>query len=295
MKISFSIVDVFTDKKFSGNQLAVFQCFSPLSDDQMQNIAREMHFSETTFINPVPIKKNQYSVRIFTPEHEVPFAGHPVLGSAYVIREELMNPPGNEIILELPAGLIPVSYSPELGRPPILWMKQPSPVFGATFHPELIAHVLQIPNSSIDTRFPVEEVSTGLPFIIVPLLNREAVISARIHDGAYQDLIASIDAKALHIFCNEPYNPEHTFHARMFGPYYGVPEDPATGSANGCLAAYIVKNRYFDNIPPVMSIEQGYAIHRPSQIYCKSQETENNINVEVGGSVILVARGEMIV
>lgn len=295
MKIPFSIVDVFAEKKFSGNQLAIMFGPSSLSPEQMQDIAREMHFSETTFISPVQAQKNHYPVRIFTPEHEVPFAGHPVLGTAFVIREEVMERPGNKIILDLPCGPVQVSYSPELDRPPMFWMKQNEPVFGRTFDAAEVAPVLSLPATAIDTRYPIEEVSTGLPFIIVPVKTLDAVKSARINTDAYQNLIADTEAKALHIFCPETYDPDHNLNARMFGPYYGVPEDPATGSANGCLAAYLYKYRYFEKNPPVILVEQGYEIHRPSLISCRVSEESGKIAVEVGGSVFLIARGEMVV
>ena len=295
MKIPFYIVDVFAERRFSGNQLAVIPGLPNLSTEQMQDIAREMHFSETAFINPPRVNTDHYPVRIFTPEHEVPFAGHPVLGTAFVIREKIMERPGKEIILDLPVGPVQVSYSPEIGRPSILWMKQHPPVFTGTFDPAAVAEVLSLPVGSIDTRFPVEEVSTGLPVIIVPLISLDAVKSARIKTDAYQEFIATTQAKALHIFCPETYHPEHTLNARMFGPYYGVPEDPATGSANGCLAAYLVRHRYFETTPPEILVEQGYEIHRPSLIFCKGVEVSGDIEVEVGGSVFMVAIGEMII
>ena len=295
MKLPFYIVDVFTERRFSGNQLAVIVDRSNLSSEQMQDIAREMHFSETAFINPVPVKSNHYLVRIFTPEHEVPFAGHPVLGTAFVIREGIMERPDPVIYLDLPVGPIPIQYSPELGKPPVFWMKQNEPVFGGNINTVEVAEALSLSVDDLDTGYPVEEVSTGLPFIIVPVRTLEAVRSARIRMDAYLKLIASTEAKALHLFCPKTYNPDHTLNTRMFGPYYGVPEDPATGSANGCLAAYLFKNRYFDIIPTEILVEQGYEIHRPSLIVCRVHEESGKIIVEVGGSVIMVARGEIVV
>ncbi len=295
MKIPFYIVDVFAERRFAGNQLAVMLPSSLISPEQMQDIAREMHFSETTFICPVYPVKNHYHVRIFTPEHEVPFAGHPVLGTAFVIREVVMDRPRNEIILDLQAGEIPVSYSPEIGRPSLFWMKQPEPVFGKILNGDDVATAISLPKDALDTWFPIEEVSTGLPFIIVPVKSREAVRSAVINNDAYWNLIRDSQAKALFIFCAEPYHADHTINARMFGPYYGVPEDPATGSASGCLTAFLYKHRYFDDMPPVIVIEQGYEIHRPSLIYGTVTDHSGKIQVEVGGSVILVARGEMVI
>lgn len=295
MKIPYYIVDVFAKKRFTGNQLAVVLAPSQVTSEQMQEIAREMHFSETTFVGPTAALDNTYPVRIFTPEHEVPFAGHPVLGTAFVIREMIMKHPDNEIILDLQVGLVPVSYCLEIGKPSVFWMKQPEPTFGKTFEPAEVAQALSLPESSFNTRFPIQEVSTGLPFIIIPVKSREAVKAARINMDVYENLIATSEAKALYLFCNEPYDSENTLNARMFGPYYGVAEDPATGSAGGCLMAYLNKNRYISELPPVVMIEQGYEINRPSLIYGKVEENEEKIIVEIGGSVFLVAKGELVV
>ena len=206
-----------------------------------------------------------------------------------------MKHPENEITLDLQAGQVPVSYCLEIGRPSVFWMKQPEPVFGKTFEPAEVARALSLPVSSLDPRYPIEEVSTGLPFIMVPVQSREAVKAARITMDAYEELIATSQAKALYLFCNEPYDPENTLNARMFGPYYGIVEDPATGSAGGCLMAYLHKNRYDSELPPVVMIEQGYEISRPSLIYGKVEERGGKITVEVGGSVFLVAKGELVV
>ena len=181
MKCTFYIVDVFAQRRFSGNQLAVIINPSELSDEQMQDIAREMHFSETTFVNSAISNDNHFSARIFTPEHEVPFAGHPVLGTAFVIREEIMERPSEMIILDLKVGPVPVSYSQEIGRPSVYWMRQPIPVFGKTLDANEVALSLSLPVDTIDTGLPVEEVSTGLPFIIVPLVSLRAVQSAKIN------------------------------------------------------------------------------------------------------------------
>lgn len=294
MKIPFVIVDVFAERRFSGNQLAVISCNSDLSREQMQDIAREMHFSETTFINPSKMKDTHYPVRIFTPEHEVPFAGHPVLGTAFVIREMIMKHPGETLILGLQVGEVQVTYSHEIGKPSVYWMKQPAPIFGRTFDKADVAASLCISEDTIDTRFPIEEVSTGLPFIIVPLISLKAVQSARLNTELHTSLITDSEAKAIFFFSSETINPENKIHARMFGPYYGVLEDPATGSASGCLTAYLVKHGYFKKKPDNILIEQGYEIHRPSLIRCRAEMVSGRINIEVGGSVFLVATGELI-
>ena len=294
MALTYYILDVFAERKYAGNQLAVIPDATDLSDTTMQDIAREMHFSETTFIRSSGGREHSYDVRIFTPEHEVPFAGHPVLGTAWVIQKKILKKPVDIITLPLAAGSIPVSFTYNKGVPELLWMRQNPPVFTKEFQNETIARVLSIPADSIDPLFPVQEVSTGLPFIIVPITTRNAVRKARINREAYDDLIRTTRSKAVFIFSPEPYKPENTFNARMFADYYGVPEDPATGSANGCLAGYLLHHRYFGNMPVDIRVEQGYEINRPSLIYSRAERRGESIEVYVGGNVIMVAKGQLL-
>ncbi|MCT8337568.1 PhzF family phenazine biosynthesis protein [Methanoculleus sp. Afa-1] len=160
---SYYIVDVFAERRYAGNPLAVVLDAGDLSDTAMQAIAREMHLSETAFVRSGEGEDRAYDVRIFTPEHEVPFAGHPTLGTAHVIREELLKRPVPEVRLNLAAGQIPVSFAPE----GIAWMRQNPPVFMDEIPADTLAGVLSLPETTIDPRFPVEEVSTGLPFIFI--------------------------------------------------------------------------------------------------------------------------------
>ncbi|MCD6494001.1 MAG: PhzF family phenazine biosynthesis protein [Archaeoglobaceae archaeon] len=288
MNLKFYIVDVFAEKKYTGNQLAVFRNAGMLSDEQMQEIAREMNYSETTFILSEKWE-NGCDVRIFTPEREVPFAGHPTLGTAYVIQREIIRKPIKTIILNLKIGQIPVTREND-----ILWMRQKPPVFGKTLESNRIAQVLNIDKKDID-RFPIQEVSTGLPFIVVPLKSLDALKRVQIDKERYFKLIEGLDAKAILVFCPETYNNRNHLNARVFADFYGVSEDPATGSANGCLAAYLVKHRYFDTNNIDIRVEQGYEIKRPSLLFLKAEEKENgDIDVMVGGKVVMVARGEFV-
>ena len=187
--VKFHILDVFAEEKYTGNQLAVVMAENKLSDAEMQRIAKEFNFSETTFILSDIPENGDYNVRIFTPENEVPFAGHPTLGTAYVIQKEIVKKPVDTVILNLKAGQIPVAITYNLPLPPFskggmggfsseidkLTMKQMEPVFGRTFDREQISKVLNIDASEIDERFPIQEVSTGLPFIIVPLKSLNAI------------------------------------------------------------------------------------------------------------------------
>lgn len=293
--LTFNIVDVFAESKFAGNQLAVFRGGQDLSDTEMQRIAKEMNYSETTFILSDEQVDGGYDVRIFTPTEEVPFAGHPTLGTAFILQQRLIFEPVEEVLLNLKVGQIPVRLSYDGGDVSMLWMVQNTPTFGRMFDPLKIVNTLCLDTSDLDDRLPIQEVSTGLPFIIVPLKNLDAVKRARIVRGVeYYDLIKDTEAKAILIFCPETYESENDLNVRMFADYYGVPEDPATGSANGCLNAYLVKHRYFGEGSINLRVEQGYEIGRPSLLYLKGEEVEGKINVQVGGKVQMVAKGEFV-
>ncbi len=291
----FYLVDVFAEKKYAGNQLAVIRNAEGLSDLDMQNIAREMNYSETTFIMSDLERNGGYDVRIFSLNEELPFAGHPTLGTAFIIQQFLISREVEEIRLNLKVGQIPVRFSYIEAVPDILWMEQIKPAFGRLFDPENVAAALNIEADLIDRRFPVEEVSTGLPFIIVPLVSLDAVRSCRVDRVGFLQLIDQAEAKSLFVFSPETYDPLNDLNARMFDDYHGIAEDPATGSANGCLAAYLVKNRFFGTEKVALKVEQGYEIGRPSLLLIKAEEEEGGaIAVEVGGKVILVGRGQLV-
>jgi trans-2,3-dihydro-3-hydroxyanthranilate isomerase len=293
-KRTFYIVDVFAERKYAGNQLAVVTDTKAISDTQMQKIAKEMHFSETTFILSEKKRKGGYDARIFTPEQEVPFAGHPTLGTAYVIQQEIIKEPVETVLLNLKVGQIPVTFDYKDKQIDLLWMKQNNPTFGQIFDPIPISEVLKLDQGEIDHRFPIQEVSTGLPFIIVPLKSLNVVKQSKADKDRYFNLIKDTQAKAILIFCPQTYKKENNLNARMFADYYGVPEDPATGSANGCLAGYLVKHRYFGKDRIVVRVEQGYEIGRPSLLFLRAEEKEDKIDVQVGGRVMMIAKGELV-
>jgi trans-2,3-dihydro-3-hydroxyanthranilate isomerase len=293
-KWPFYIVDVFAEEKYAGNQLGVFRHPEGLSDSDMQRIAKEMNYSETTFILSEEERNGGYDVRIFTPEKELPFAGHPTLGTAYVIQQEVIRKPVETVILNLKIGQIPVTFSYREDQPDILWMKQKHPTFGQILDKKAVSSALGLDEKEIDERFPVEEVSTGTPSIIAPLKTLDAVKRTDINKEKYFALIKSTEAKAILIFCPETYKRENDLNVRFFAEALGVIEDPATGSANGCLAGYLVKTRYFGKEQIDLRVEQGYEIGRPSLLFLKAGEKEGEIEVLVGGKVFMVARGEFI-
>jgi trans-2,3-dihydro-3-hydroxyanthranilate isomerase len=294
MRHPFYIVDVFAEKKYAGNQLGVFKDAQGLSHSDMQRIAKEMNYSETTFILSEEEREGGFDVRIFTPEEELPFAGHPTLGTAFLIQQEILKRPVERIILNLKVGQIPVTFRYKDGEPDILWMKQKSPVFGKVLDRKVVARSLRLDASAIDDRFPVQEVSTGMPFIIVPLKGLEYLKKAKVDLDKFFALAQKIQAKSPLIFCQETRHEENDLSVRVFVDYYGIPEDPATGSGNGCLAGYLVKHRYFVQDQVDVRVEQGYEIGRPSLLYLKAEDTGAEIDVYVGGKCILVAKGEFI-
>jgi len=285
-------LDVFAEKKYAGNQLGVFRDAADLTADEMLVIAKEMNYSETTFILSEEVHSGGYDVRIFTPAEEVPFAGHPTLGTAFLIQQKIIGRPVEKVILNLKAGQIPVSFNyKNNGSVDCLWMKQNPPEFGKTYDPDKIARALNLEKKDIREKFPVQEVSTGLPFIITPLKDLDAVKKARVDKQKFFDIIETTAAKSILVFAPETYHAENDLNVRVFVDYYGIPEDPATGSANGCLAAYLVKTDYFGKKKIDIKVEQGYEIGRESLLLLRSEIKEEVIEVKVGGRVIMVAEG----
>jgi len=294
-KLAFNVVDVFAEEKYAGNQLAVVRDAQGLPTSTMQTISREMHYSETTFILSDKKRRGGYDVRIFTPEEEVPFAGHPTLGTAYVILQEIIKRQVNKITLNLKVGQIPVTITYVRGQPDVLWMKQKQPTFGKIYDTKTIADVINLDQSDTDAAFPIQEVSTGIADIIVPLKTLSAVKRARTNREKYFQLVKNTEAKSILIFCPETYHRRNHLNVRVFADYYSIPEDPATGSANGCLAAYLVKHRYFGQKQINIRVEQGYEIGRPSLLLLKATQGKGErIDVNVGGRVIPVAKGELL-
>ncbi|GGA19094.1 PhzF family phenazine biosynthesis protein [Okeania sp. KiyG1] len=290
--MKFYIVDVFAETKYAGNQLAVFTGseVENISDNEMLQIAREMNYSETTFILSSTQRNNGYDVRIFTPTQELPFAGHPTLGTAYIIQREIIKISVEQVILNLGVGQITVSWKGE-----VLWMGQNMPTFAQKYQIESLAEVLNLEVGDIDMRFPIQEVSTGMPFIIVPLKSLKALKKAQVNLDKYYQFIQTAKVTEILIFCPETYNSINNLSVRMFAPYLGITEDPATGSANGCLAGYLAEYNYFGEAKINIRVEQGYEINRPSLLLLQAEKKLEGIEVFVGGKVIMVAQGEFVV
>ncbi len=258
----------------------------------MQKIANDMHFSETAFTRLSETNNDRYEVRIFTPTTEVPFAGHPTLGTAYVIKHFLAKESNEEITLNLKVGKIKVRFERKPKNQEILWMKQIQPIFSEKFSVQSFQNLLGLEPSDFDLKYPIKKVSTGLPFIIIPLANLRAVKKARIN----QELLPHLtkNQSGILIFCPQTCHKENSLHVRVFVDAFGIAEDPATGSGNGCLAAYLTHYKYFGSSEIDIKVEQGFEIQRPSILYLKAKKTEKNIEVNVGGMVQLIAKGELL-
>ncbi|KIL39200.1 phenazine biosynthesis protein [Gordoniibacillus kamchatkensis] len=291
--IPFYLVDVFAERRYAGNQLGVFRHAAHLTAEQMQRIAKELNFSETTFILADEPRDGGYDVRIFTPESEIPFAGHPTLGTAHVIRREIIagrQQDVGELTLNLGVGPIPVRW--ERDGSGLMWMTQQPPAFRATFEPADVAELLGLDAADIDDRYPIQEVSTGLPSLIVPLKTLSAVQASRTNRALLPAFERKLEARALLVFAPEALEPGHDLHARVFVDSLGVPEDPATGSAAGNLAGYLARYRCLGPSRIDVKMEQGYAIGRPSLLYLRAEDSPQGVRVEVGGKAFSVAHGE---
>ncbi len=293
-RLTFYIVDVFAVEKYTGNQLAVFTDAADLSEVQMQRIAKEINYSETTFITSKDIRNGGYDVRIFTPNKELPFAGHPTLGTAYIIQREIIQEAVEKVNLNLQVGQIPVSWDNTGDAGEVLWMRQNPATFHQMLDATALAPVLSLDVNEIDSRFPIQEVSTGIPFIVVPLKTHTSLKRIKINKEKYFELVKNTDSKEILVFCPETYASENNLSVRVFAEYLGVPEDPATGSANGCLAGYLVNYSYFGDKSVDLRVEQGYEIGRPSLLLLRAREKGDNIEVSVGGKVVMVAKGEFV-
>jgi len=285
---TFFITDVFTNKKYGGNPLATFVDCDALSDEEMQQIAKEINFSETTFITSCEPVDGGFDVRIFTPNAEVEFAGHPTLGTAYVIREKLGLTQDREVILNLKAGKIPVSFT-DASSP--VWMKQIAPKFGNRYDENRLAHVLGLSATDILFDIPIEEVSTGFPTLIVPLTGLSALKRVRINREEYFALFSDAWAKVILVFCCEGHDTNQQISVRVFADYFGISEDAATGSSNGALAAYLVQHQVLGGATIDIAVGQGYEMGRPSTLTLTAGEVDGVIDVSVGGHVVAVAEG----
>jgi len=289
-RFRFVTVDVFTRTALEGNQLAVFTDARGLSDAEMQALAREMKFSETTFVlprDPAVEREHGVKVRIFTIEQELPFAGHPTLGTAYVLRGASG---AAEISLDLQVGRIPVVFAERDGAM-FGEMTQRDPEFGAIHDLQEVARATGLEAADLDPHLPIETVSTGNAFVIVPIRSLAVIRGLALEWRRAVEYLKRLDAMFFYFVTRETESPAAKLHARMI--FYGG-EDPATGSAAGPAVAWMVKHGVAQSEEQLI-IEQGIEARRPSQIYVRATATAAGIrNVRVGGYVVEVMRGEVV-
>ena len=293
-------LDVFTSKPFEGNQLAVFPDPGELNADMMQRIAREMAFSESTFIYPAE-KGGDARMRIFTPGAELPMAGHPTIGSTFALAIEGTIARGrDEFVFELGVGPTPVSLEWEKSGLAFAWMTQPLPTFGTIIGDRAgMAGALGLEEQSLAARLPIQMVGCGVPFLFVPIATRKAVDAVAIDRRALVRACeaAGIEELPVFLFTTEAGADEATVYSRMLAPGFGIVEDPATGGASGPLGSYLLHHGLVAaaNAGQILSL-QGAAMGRPSWIHIAIDGQPDRITrVRVGGRSVLVGRGELMI
>jgi trans-2,3-dihydro-3-hydroxyanthranilate isomerase len=287
-KFQFVQLDVFTAKALEGNQLAVFSDGRGLSDAEMQALAKEMNLSETTFILPGESKhQGATRVRIFTVSEELPFAGHPTLGTGFALRG---NSGAAEVTLDLNVGKVPVRFEESPGLPAFGEMTQLDPTFGPVHDREAVVRAAGLRDGDIDPSLPVQTVSTGVPFTIVPLRGLEIARQLHVDVKASAEYLERAGGKFFYFVSRETVDKAARLHARMI--FYNG-EDPATGSAAGCSAAWMVQHGVAKPDERVL-IEQGMEMLRPSRIFVRASKRDDRVvNVRVGGNVVEILRGEV--
>ena len=296
-RLHYHRVDVFTDRAFGGNQLAVFTNGRGLETGTMQAIAKEFNLSETTFVLPPDDPAHDWRVRIFTPGRELPMAGHPTVGTSFVLaRERLIRPDAEEttIVLEEGVGPVPVRIEFRDGEPSFAEMSQPLPTFGPRLtDARAVAAMLSLNPHDFDESLPLEVVSCGVPFLYVPLRSLDAARRARPRADLFENALGGVVPPEVFLFTREVEHPGSTVHSRMFAPGLGVTEDPATGGASGPLGCYLVRHGLVacDTSARIVS-EQGIEMGRPSFIKIRIERDGDRITaVKVGGQCHFMGEG----
>ncbi|MEG3437627.1 PhzF family phenazine biosynthesis protein [Pannus brasiliensis CCIBt3594] len=299
MKYSYYTADVFSDRPFGGNPLAVFPRADGLTAELMQKIAREFNFSETVFVFPPETADGTRRARIFTPTTELPFAGHPTVGTAFVLVAIGEIPLENEtrIYLEEGVGLVPVTIRGSAGKPVYSELTAAKlPEFGAgTPSIEDLAGVLSLDASDFLTgEYRPRSISCGVPFLFVPVRDRAVLSKIKLNLTVWEAVLARDPANSLFVFCLDPELPGSDIRARMFAPRLGVAEDPATGSAVAAFGGYLGAIEPLRDGTIERTIEQGFEMGRPSLLRVSIDKRDGEIvAIRVGGASVLVCQGVM--
>jgi trans-2,3-dihydro-3-hydroxyanthranilate isomerase len=295
-QLDYFLLDVFTEVPFGGNPLAVFTKSDGLSTEQMHKITRELNLSETVFLNTPQTSDGDIRMRIFTPGKELPTAGHPTIGTAFLLLAlKLITPKqADKLILEQEIGNITIQYKVVGNEVTELMMEQPLPKFEATFrNKELVAALLGVNSKDLYADYPCRIVNCGNPFLIVPIKHLTAVQNIQLNTEVYHDISEEIEITGVLAFTLETEEKNNITHSRMFAPQLGIHEDPATGSAHGPLAAYL-HNYQLASVKQLSRCEQGFEMGRPSFINIQIIEEEGKIEkVLVGGKSVIMGKGSL--
>jgi len=289
----FFITDVFATERYSGNQLATVLHDGRMSDEEMQRVAAEFGFSETTFILSAEPIGGGFPVRIFTPKAEIPFAGHPTLGTAAVLVRHILTEPAEEVVLRPPVGPTPVLCPIANDENGLFRMLQREPEFEDGMDPRLVADMIGLEPENIEPSWPISQVTTGLPFTVVPVRSLGALRSACLDGERYEAWAEGVWAKGLLLFCVGGRSQSEDLAVRVFVPHLGIPEDPATGSANGCLAGYLLRHDVLGSQTIDVRVGQGHEVGRPSAIQLRARREDEGYRIEIGGRVVDVASGHL--
>ena len=297
-RFHYHLVDVFTDRPFGGNPLAVFSDGRGIPDPTMQAIAKELNLSETTFVLPPQKAGNDFQVRIFTPGAELPMAGHPTIGTTFVLcREGLVRPNQDRIVLEEGVGPIPVAIGWENNAPAFIEMQQPLPEFGGVIEEtDGIAEMLSLEPAAIrETNLPVQMISCGVPYLLVPLRDLKAIQQIRFRADLLDRVLSDRAPHEVLVFTREVQFADSQIHSRMFAPALGVGEDPATGSAAGPLGCYLVRHQVIQSESELRCVsEQGIEMGRPSFLHIRiAHQGEKITAVRVGGTCHYMGAGHL--
>jgi trans-2,3-dihydro-3-hydroxyanthranilate isomerase len=284
MKLPFYIVDVFAEEKYAGNQLAVFLDADGLNKDEMQKIAREINFAESTFITDIHPENNSASIRIFTAEHEMQFAGHPIIGTSWVLMNKIVESQPRNFKLSVPVGEIPIQQSGDL-----VWLQAAQPQFWDVFTKEDFLSFSNLSTDDFDDIFPIQEVTTGSAFVIVPLKSKKALEDLNLELLKMKEWLQAhcrTNHRSLYFYCFD----KGKLYSRMLCIEHNqIIEDAATGSASTCLQAFLLKY----HSPEIKIVNhQGDFINRPSRIYFDGELSGDYFDIKIGGKTQFIAKGE---
>jgi trans-2,3-dihydro-3-hydroxyanthranilate isomerase len=290
-RLNYVLVDVFTKTRLQGNPLAVFLSPGQVSDIEMQQIARELNLSETVFLFESTTPDAIAKARIFTPFRELDFAGHPTVGSAYVLRGGKNAP--DRFTIEENVGAVPIETDTDSDGQHVFWLTTPALRFFETLDAAFCAQLLNVPIDDIATDCAPQFASAGSPFLFVYLNSPEAVDRAQLQHAYLQEALGSVNSVGTFIFARTQPESDWCFdvYSRMFAPHTGIPEDPATGSATGPLAGYMLRHGKLPKQSLQFTSEQGAKMGRRSLLHVKIDFNGDDASIQIGGSVVPVAEG----